>query len=101
MTSMTVTLTIPEFCSHTGVSEEDLQEIVGLGVIEPSPPQGEIWLFDDHAVIVVTRAVRLRRELELDWPGIAVALTLLDENARLNRQNQLLQQQLARFLTHN
>ncbi|MBL2889770.1 chaperone-modulator protein CbpM, partial [Klebsiella pneumoniae] len=33
-------------------------------------------------------------------PGIAVALTLLDENARLTRENRLLQQRLARFLAH-
>ena len=50
---------------------------------------------------IVHRAVRLRKELELDWPGIAVALTLLDENARLSRENQILQQRLARFLTHS
>ncbi len=43
---------------------------------------------------IVHRAVRLRNELELDWPGIAVALTLLDENARLTRENRLLQQRL-------
>ncbi len=49
-------------------------------------------LFDDSAVTIVHRAVRLRNELELDWPGIAVALTLLDENARLTRENRLLQQ---------
>ena len=29
-----------------------------------------------------------------------VALTLLDENARLTRENRLLQQRLARFLAH-
>jgi chaperone modulatory protein CbpM len=52
-------------------------------------------------VTIVHRAVRLRKELELDWPGIAVALTLLDENARLSRENQILQQRLARFLTHS
>lgn len=57
-------------------------------------------LFDDSAVTIVHRAVRLRNELELDWPGIAVALTLLDENARLTRENRLLQQRLARFLAH-
>ena len=100
MAKMTVTFTISEFCLHTGVSEDDLKEIVGLGVIEPHQPQAEAWLFDDSALVIVHRALRLRRELELDWPGIAVALTLLDENARLTRENRLLQQQLARFLTH-
>ncbi len=41
------------------------------------------WVFDDHATIVVQRAVRLRHELALDWPGIAVALTLMDDIAHL------------------
>lgn len=35
MVNVTVTFTITEFCLHTGVSEEELNEIVGLGVIEP------------------------------------------------------------------
>ncbi|WJV38631.1 chaperone modulator CbpM [Raoultella terrigena] len=101
MAKMTVTFSITEFCLHTGISEDELSEIVGLGMIEPRQPQTEVWLFDDSAVTVMHRAVRLRRELELDWPGIAVALTLLDENARLTRENRLLHQQLARFLTHS
>ena len=95
MATVTVTFTITELCLRTGVSEEELTEIVGLGMIEPHQPQAETWLFDDSAVTIVHRAVRLRNELELDWPGIAVALTLLDENARLTRENRLLQQRLA------
>lgn len=100
MATVTVTFTITELCLRTGVSEEELTEIVGLGMIEPHQPQADTWLFDDSAVTIVHRAVRLRNELELDWPGIAVALTLLDENARLTRENRLLQQRLARFLAH-
>lgn len=99
MATVTVTFTITELCLRTGVSEEELTEIVGLGMIEPHQP-GRTRLFDDSAVTIVHRAVRLRNELELDWPGIAVALTLLDENARLTRENRLLQQRLARFLAH-
>ncbi len=92
MATVTVTFTITELCLRTGVSEEELTEIVGLGMIEPHQPQADTGLFDDSAVTIVHRAVRLRNELELDWPGIAVALTLLDENARLTRENRLLQQ---------
>ena len=77
MATVTVTFTITELCLRTGVSEEELTEIVGLGMIEPHQPQADTWLFDDSAVTIVHRAVRLRNELELDWPGIAVALTLL------------------------
>ncbi|ALR75077.1 chaperone modulator CbpM [[Enterobacter] lignolyticus] len=97
MAQVTVTFTVSEFCLHTGVSEEDLQEIVGLGVIEPARIQAEQWIFDDRAVTVVHRALRLRRELALDWPGIAVTLTLLEENERLKQENRLLLQRLARF----
>lgn len=49
-------------------------------------------VFDDHAAIVVQRAVRLRHELALDWPGIAVALTLMDDIAHLKQENRLLRQ---------
>ncbi|NDO80665.1 chaperone-modulator protein CbpM [Citrobacter sp. NCU1] len=100
MANVTVTFTITEFCLHTGVSEEELNEIVGLGVIEPYERKAFPWQFDDHAAAVVRRALRLRHELALDWPGIAVALTLLEENAQLREENRLLRQRLSRFITH-
>ena len=62
MANVTVTFTITEFCLHTGISEEELNEIVGLGVVEPREIQETTWVFDDHAAIVVQRAVRLRHE---------------------------------------
>lgn len=100
MANVTVTFTITEFCLHTGVSEDELNEIVGLGVIEPYEHKAAPWQFDDHAAAVVQRALRLRHELALDWPGIAVALTLLEENAQLREENRLLRQRLSRFITH-
>ncbi|EHK0943549.1 chaperone modulator CbpM [Citrobacter farmeri] len=100
MANVTITFTVTEFCLRTGVTEEDLNEIVGLGVIEPYAEKANSWQFDDHAATVVQRALRLREELALDWPGIAVALTLLEENAHLRQENRLLRQRLARFITH-
>ena len=94
MANVTVTFTITEFCLHTGISEEELNEIVGLGVVEPREIQETTWVFDDHAAIVVQRAVRL------DWPGIAVALTLMDDIAHLKQENRLLRQRLSRFVAH-
>ncbi|MBX9333661.1 chaperone-modulator protein CbpM, partial [Serratia marcescens] len=44
------------------------------------------------------RARRLRAELDLDWPGIAMALTLLDRVDTLQQENRQLRRQLARFL---
>ncbi|STI76590.1 chaperone-modulator protein [Escherichia coli] len=39
-------------------------------------------------------------KLALDWPGIAVALTLMDDIAHLKQENRLLRQRLSRFVTH-
>lgn len=99
MANITVTFTITEFCLHTGVTEEELNEIVGLGVIEPYEDDNADWQFGDRAAAWYN-ALRLREELALDWPGIAVALTLLEENSRLREENRLLLQRLSRFISH-
>lgn len=56
MANITVTFTITEFCLHTGVTEEELNEIVGLGVIEPYEDDNTDWQFDDRAASVVRGA---------------------------------------------
>jgi len=55
-------------------------------------------LFDDQAVVIVRRAVRLYHELEIDWPGIAMAMSLMDQNEILRRENEMLRLQLKRFI---
>lgn len=75
-----------------------LVEIVEVGIVEPREQRAGHWVFDYQAVSVVRRAVRLRREFELDWPGIALALRLLDEVEELRAENRYLRQRLARLL---
>ncbi|MBS0849424.1 chaperone modulator CbpM [Citrobacter sp. JGM124] len=102
MTEITVTThNVSEFCFCTGVSEEDLLEIVGLGVIEPQLTSTRHWIFVDNDVVIVHRAVRLRRELALDWPGIAIVLTLLDDNNSLRSEKHRLEQRLAKFILND
>lgn len=98
MAQLQITLTITEFCLHTGVTEAELTEVVGLGVIQPSDPQADNWLFDDGALLAFNRAQRLQRELALDWPGVAVTLTLLDEIEQLRKENNQLRHRLERFI---
>jgi chaperone modulatory protein CbpM len=100
MTKMTVTThTVSEFCFYTGVSEEDLLEIVGLGVVEPQLTQTEHWIFAENDVVIVHRAARLHRELALDWSGVAIVLTLLENNRSLRSENIQLEQRLAKFIS--
>jgi len=100
MKEMTVTThTVSELCFSTGVSQEDLLEIVGLGVVEPQLTQTEHWIFAENDVVIVHHAVRLRRELALDWSGIAIVLTLLENNRSLRSENIQLEQRLAKFIS--
>lgn len=99
MATINIRFTVTEFCQHTGLSRTELTEIIGLGVVRPAEqdtPSAE-WRFDDQAISAFHRAQRLQRELELDWPGIAVALSLLDRIDRLDRENRRLSQRLLRF----
>ncbi len=98
MANLQITLTFTEFCLHTGVTEAELVEVVGLGVIQPRNPNADNWLFDDGALAAFNRAQRLQRELALDWPGIAVALTLLEEIDQLRKENNQLRHRLGRFI---
>ncbi|SUI44804.1 chaperone modulator CbpM [Serratia marcescens] len=93
-----ITFTVVELCQRVEISEEELVEIVGLGVIVPLEPAQPRWEFDYPALSHLQRARRLRAELDLDWPGIAMALTLLDRVDALQQENRQLRRQLARFL---
>lgn len=98
MTPSVITFTITEICIQTGIHEDELPEIVELGIVKPVQMDSGDWLFDDSAIVIIQRAVRLYHELEIDWPGIAFALNLLDENERLQQENISLRRQLARFI---
>lgn len=98
MTNIDVTYTVIEFCQLTDISEEELQEVVALGVIAPRDDTENQWVFDVPALSHLRRARQLRYELALDWPGIAMTLTLLERIAVLSKENQQLRRQLSRFV---
>jgi len=98
MTDVRVTLEITEFCQYASISRDELFEVVGLGIITPQDDSDDNWRFEPAALHEIKRAQRLRQELELDWPGIALAVGLLDEIERLRLENRHLHQRLDRFI---
>lgn len=98
MTTLIVTFDVEEFCETAKLSRETLVEIVELGILEPSEAQPEHWSFGVDALTVARRALSLKRDFELDWPGTALALRLFDQVEQLKRENRLLRQQLQRFV---
>ncbi|MBJ7222663.1 MULTISPECIES: chaperone modulator CbpM [unclassified Brenneria] len=93
-----MTFTMVELCQSVNISQDELLEVVGLGVIVPLDTDKSSWVFDYHAVSCLRRAQRLQAELDLDWSGIAMTLTLLDKIDELKRENDQLHRQLNRFL---
>lgn len=81
-----VTFTLHEFCHACGVQTELVVEMVDEGVIEPAAIREDEWQFHGHALVRARRALRLVRDLDVNWPGAALALDLMDEIERLHRR---------------
>jgi chaperone modulatory protein CbpM len=58
----------------------------------------EDWVFDANAAHWLKKALRLQRDLDLDWVAVAMLVDLLRERERLDRENRRLRQRLGRFL---
>lgn len=72
------TLTLREFSSACGVEIEVVREMVVEGVVEPSLDDGREWRFSNEALLRARCALRLVRDLRVNWPGAALALDLLE-----------------------
>jgi chaperone modulatory protein CbpM len=78
--------TLRELSELCGASPESLVEFVHHGVLDPEGREPEAWLFSAHMVIRTRKAHRLLRDLDLNLPGVALCLDLLDEVELLRRQ---------------
>lgn len=72
-------VTLDELCSCCGVEVQWITELIQYGVIERLGDSKSEWRFTSLAVVRVAKAKRLERDLDLNIPGIALALELLDE----------------------
>ena len=71
--------TLRELCVACGVHAELVIEMVDEGVLHPRGSAPQDWRFPGTAVIRAQKALRLTRDLRLNWPGAALALDLLEE----------------------
>lgn len=75
----TVELTLVEFCRASRTAEAQVQAWVVEGVLTPRGGQPEQWRFAAAALRRARLARTLSQELEVNTPGIALALDLMDE----------------------
>ena len=74
-----VEFTLVELSRASGASEDELRLWVSEGVFEPKGEQPQEWRFSGAALRRVRTAQRLARDLQINPPGVALALDLLDE----------------------
>lgn len=86
-----LTLTTIELCRACNAEASHIELWVAEGVLQPSGASPEQWRFSGRSLARVRVAMRLSRDLELNSPGVALALDLLDEieglEARLRRRS--------------
>ncbi len=86
-----MTLTLAELCVRVGVHADLVVELVSCGVVEVRGAAPEAWAFDLRALERSRAALRLHRDLGLDWRNLALTLDLLEEVERLRRRVELLE----------
>lgn len=98
MTNNTIQFSLEELCQLTELTTATVIEIVEQGIVEPTGPNPESWAFNTQMIVVTKKALRMHRDLGIDWSGIALALCLIDELEQLREKNQCLERQLSRFV---
>ena len=93
-----VQLDMAEFCEAADLSDVYVIEIVEHGILEPQGKQPKEWRVTDYELAPAKRAAKLRRDLDLEWEGVALALDLLEEVQELRAENRMLRQRLARLV---
>ena len=79
-------LSLGELCDLCHVEEALVLEMVTEGVIDPAGEARQEWRFTGIEVRRVQVALRLTRELDVNLPGAALALDLLEEIETLRRR---------------
>ena len=78
------TATLDELARRAGVHPELARRLVRMGLIDPLPAGGDDW--PPSAGLRLSRAVRLRRDLGLNYAGAMLACDLLDRIDELERR---------------
>lgn len=76
-------LTLEELCQVCKTDEHLVVELVREGVVEAWTSETDQWVFSGVAVTRVRTAIRLQQDLDVNLPGAALALELIDEIERL------------------
>lgn len=83
-----VYLTLVELCQACNAETAHVEAWVWEGVLEPAGDSPQNWRFGGESLRRARLALRLSRDLEINPPGVALALDLLDQIAELQARLQ-------------
>jgi len=78
-------VTLDEICRFCHVKQTVIIDLVDEGIVEPRVRDQLPWCFSGDKLSRIKRALRLQQDLELNLPGVAFALDLLDEIEELRK----------------
>lgn len=79
-------LTVDDLCRSCSVRRETILALVEEGILTPMSRSGVAWRFTGVSVKRAIKATKLQRDLDLNLPGIALALDLIDEIEHLRER---------------
>ena len=90
-------ITLVELCECSGLTEDELRELVELGAIEPIDASAPDLAFGARCITAARTACRLRNDFELDTAGLALVLSLLERVQELEDALQRMNARLPRM----
>jgi len=81
-------LSVDELSRLCAVDRTYIVELVEEGVLSVATVEAERWRFTGTALRRARTALRLQRDLEINLPGVALALELMEELDALRRELQ-------------
>jgi len=88
-------MSLASLAARAGLHPELVEQFVAFGLLNTRKPLVDSPLFDEEALQRLARIRRLRRDLQLNLAGVAVALDLIERIERLQRDIVALRSRLA------
>jgi chaperone modulatory protein CbpM len=90
----TIELTLHDLAHRCSIQTEIVIAMVHEGVLEPQGKSPEQWYFTGQDLVRLRRAMRLQRDLDVNLPGVALAIDLLEELDDLRARIRMLERHL-------
>jgi MerR HTH family regulatory protein len=83
-------LQMHQLVAASGLTEEDVRELIDYGVFHPVGATSSEWRFEGNALAMGRRLARLQRAFELEAPGLALVHAFIERIEALERELQLM-----------